>query len=140
MLRLQASVPALGPFYPWLDARAAALGMNAILLARVHVVLEEVAANIAMHGYPAGIPGEISVRVDRDGDAFIAVVEDDGVAFNPTAARLPARPAQLSEAAIGGLGLGLIRGFCPDAQYLRCEGCNRLTLRFAASVRPPDAL
>lgn len=132
MLRLDASLHGLGPLYPWLDARAAALGVPAGVLARLHVVLEEVAANIAMHGFCGRAAGGITVRLGRDGEAFIAIVEDDGIAFDPTAAVLPARPAQLSEAAIGGLGLGLIRSFCPDAHYVCEAGHNRLTLRFVA--------
>ena len=97
------------------------------LLGRMQVVLEEVVANVARHAYPPGRPGPVQVVFDADPEKTSLTVTDSGLAFDPTAAPLPAPdPTRL-----GGWGLGLIRRYCPDMTYIRRNGHNRLTLSFS---------
>jgi anti-sigma regulatory factor (Ser/Thr protein kinase) len=97
----------------------------------VRVALEEAVMNVAMHGFAPGTSGEITVRSHKSSDVVTFVVEDTGRAFDPSAAPVPARPASLLDAEPGGLGLTLLRHYCPDLTYERIGDQNRLTLRFA---------
>lgn len=130
VLRVSTVIADLARVYPWLDAVADAHSVPASLLPAMHVVLEEAVANVAMHAYPTGEVGEITVRLCRDTDTIVLTVEDAGVAFDATAVSLPDRAVSLQDATPGGLGLRLIRRYCPDMTYERRDGHNQLTLRF----------
>ncbi|HKT52975.1 MAG TPA: ATP-binding protein [Caulobacteraceae bacterium] len=130
VLELSSTLEDLGRLYPWLDEAATAADVPAALRPRMHVALEEAAANIAMHAYPAGETGPITVRLQMRPDAALLVVEDNGAAFDPTTADLGERPKSLAEATPGGWGLDLIRHFCPAATYERRGESNRLTMSF----------
>lgn len=107
-----------------------ACGIEAALLSRMHVALEEAVANAALHGFPAGRQGRITVRAERLADTLVLEVEDDGVAFDPTTAESPPPARSLDEVQPGGWGLRLIRIFAGSIGYERRDGHNRLTMRF----------
>jgi len=116
--------------YAWLDESLPLGAAPDDVLARMHVALEEAVVNAVLHGFPAGVVGEITVRVSLADDTARLTVEDNGKAFDPTAAASPPRPRSLSEAVPGGWGLELIRQFCPTATYERKNATNRLTMSF----------
>jgi serine/threonine-protein kinase RsbW len=96
----------------------------------MHVALEEVVMNIAMHGFPTGDLGEVTIRLRASRDAAVFVVEDAGRCFDPVVAPVSERRANLLETEAGGLGLTLLRHYCRDIHYERAGDLNRLTLRF----------
>lgn len=112
----------LARLYPWLEAAAGALPER--LRHDMHVALEEAVVNVAMHGLPPGDAHGIEVRLLLDAAAAELVVEDRGPAFDPLAT--PEQPRE----GPGGLGLRLLRRFCPEPSYRRLDGRNRLSLRF----------
>lgn len=128
VLRIAPADADLARLYPWLEDAAATL--PPALRNGMHVALEEVVMNVAMHGFAPGQAGEITIRLCRAPDSAALVVEDSGHAFDPTAAAAPARATSLEEAVPGGLGLTLLRHYCRDIAYERVDGRNRLTLRF----------
>jgi serine/threonine-protein kinase RsbW len=130
VLRLSSTMEDLGRLYPWLDQAAAEVAVPAGLRPGMHVALEEAVANVAMHGFPQGETGRITVRLQMRPDAALLIVEDDGVAFDPTTADLGERPKSLAEATPGGWGLDLIRRYCPTAAYERRGASNHLTMSF----------
>jgi len=131
VLRVTPALEDLARLYPWLDEVTAGAAIPDEVLSRMHVVLEEAVANVAAHGFDAGMTGEITVRVRIWPDAVVLEVEDEGTAFDPTMAPLPRRAESLADTVPGGWGIGLIRRFCPSATYQRSDGINRLTMRFA---------
>lgn len=131
VLRLTCAPEDLARLYPWLDAAAAQLRLPAPTIFAMHVALEEVVANAAMHGFAPGDAGEICVRLSTDADDAVLVVEDTGRPFDLTAAAPRPRPARLEDARPGGLGLSLVRHYCQALDYERQGNCNRLTMRFA---------
>jgi anti-sigma regulatory factor (Ser/Thr protein kinase) len=141
VLHLRSALADLGQLYPWLDDAAALAAVPAELLPGMHVALEEAVANVAMHAYPQNAPGPIVVRLRSEPDAAVLEIEDEGPAFDPTAAEVVgARPAALDDVVPGGWGLGLIRRYATGLAYAREAGRNRLTMRFAPSggvSRPP---
>ena len=101
---------------------------------RLGVVVEELAANVAMHGTggPDGA-SRIGVTVRREGAALIATVEDDGRAFDPLANAGPDTAASLEDREIGGLGVHFARTMARELHYVRADGCNRVTAVFDAA-------
>jgi serine/threonine-protein kinase RsbW len=90
--------------------------------------LEEAVANVIMYGGSG--PLEIAVEVERNGEALVALIEDNGRQFDPTQAPAPSRAASLEDATVGDLGIHLMRSFASAMHYERRNGRNRLTLRF----------
>jgi serine/threonine-protein kinase RsbW len=128
--RMAPKLSAAAGLYDWLEAALPRGAAPADTVARMQVALGEVVVNAIMHGFPTGAAGEIVVRLSLADDAACLTIEDNGKAFDPTAAAEPARARSLSEAVPGGWGLALIHKFCPTASYERRNGTNRLTMRF----------
>ncbi|MGX9965155.1 ATP-binding protein [Roseomonas sp. F4] len=94
---------------------------------RLSVVLEELAANVVMHGSTGpGAATFIAVTVRREAEALIATIEDDGRAFDPLARAAPDTEAELEDRDIGGLGVHFVQQMTRDLRYSREDGRNRL--------------
>jgi anti-sigma regulatory factor (Ser/Thr protein kinase) len=114
----------------WVEAEAAGLGVDARQLYAIQLCLEEVVANLVMHGRPAAGPGiTILVRIE---DAPLRVtVEDDAEPFDLTELAPVALPESLDAIQPGGLGVGLVTSFSSSREYRSEGGRNRLVLGFA---------
>lgn len=132
-LRIVGAVEALDRIYPWLDETAGG-EIPETLLSRMHVVLEEAVANVALHGFAPDAPGHITLRLRVEKGQVRLIIEDDGAPFDPTTAEIRPMATSLAEVIPGGWGLGLIRKFCPAATYERRNGLNYLTLPFPMPV------
>jgi serine/threonine-protein kinase RsbW len=130
VLRLTSAVADLAQLYPWLEQAASDTPIAADVLARMHLVLEEVVANVASHGFSPDQTGQIVIRLTVGSDAAVLEVEDNGMPFNPTTAPLPPAPKSLSDAVPGGAGLRLIRRFCQSIAYQQLHPINHLTMKF----------
>jgi anti-sigma regulatory factor (Ser/Thr protein kinase) len=134
VLRIGVALDELSRLYPWLDSAAAARAVPAPIVQKMQVALEEAVMNVAMHAYGPGGDGAIAIRLLAQDDAVALVIEDTGPAFDPTTAVARAAPLSLEDARPGGLGLKLLRHFCPDIEYQRVDDRNCLTLRFPIST------
>jgi anti-sigma regulatory factor (Ser/Thr protein kinase) len=87
------------------------------------VVTEEILTNISRYAWPGGAGGGCTVEVAAVVEAAAVRVslrsEDDGVAFDPTAAKVPDLDAGLQERSVGGLGIVLIRTMTDTQSYRR---------------------
>src|SRR5258705_13220884 len=63
-------------------------GLPADLAGDFELALEEMFANVVMHGHPDGGEHEISVSIALEDAVVRLTVEDDGVPFNPLEAPL----------------------------------------------------
>jgi serine/threonine-protein kinase RsbW len=110
-----------------------AAGLGPATAHRLGVVVEELAANVAMHG-TGGADGArfVAVAVRQDGDAVTAVVEDDGRPFDPLALAAPDTGAALEDREVGGLGVHFARVMTRSLAYAREGGRNRVTAVFDA--------
>jgi anti-sigma regulatory factor (Ser/Thr protein kinase) len=93
---MASELSAAAGLYAWLDAALPRSAAPGDVLARIHVALEEAVVNAVLHGFPAGVVGEITVRVSRVGETVRLTVEDNGKAFDPTAAAPRPRAQSLS--------------------------------------------
>ncbi|MGG5889627.1 ATP-binding protein [Falsiroseomonas sp. HC035] len=95
---------------------------------RLTVVLEELAANVAMHGSTGpGAATFVAVAVHHQDDTLVATIEDDGRAFDPLAQAAPDTGAALEDRDVGGLGVHFVRQMTRALDYSRQDGRNRMT-------------
>jgi serine/threonine-protein kinase RsbW len=93
------------------------------------LALEEVFANIVLHGYRDSAEHEILVRMAVDDSEFVLSVEDDGVAFNPLEVPPVDTSLPLETRPVGGLGMHLVRSVMSEVEYARRDGRNRLQMK-----------
>jgi serine/threonine-protein kinase RsbW len=129
-IQLRADFDDLPRLAEWVRAQAAELGLEARQLYAIELCLEEVVANLVLHGQPSG-PAPIAITVRLEAAPLRLTVEDDAIPFDPTAAVATGQPLTLEDAHPGGLGLALVRNFSTWREYARQAGRNRLVLGFA---------
>jgi len=100
---------------------------------RIGVVVEELAANVAMHGTAGPQPATfVSLVLRLAGETVTATVEDDGPAFDPLSRAAPDTAASLEERDVGGLGVHFARRMTRELRYAREAGRNRVAALFDA--------
>lgn len=106
----------------------------------VTIALDELATNAISYGFPDDAEHEraITIRLRRQGNDLIAVMEDCGESFDPLSVRPPDTALGLDERAIGGLGVHFVRQFMTHVEYQRIDGLNRLTMRKTLVSPPPS--
>jgi serine/threonine-protein kinase RsbW len=107
-------------------------------LFRIELVLEELVMNVVRHGHPSpAVDDGSSLRLgaQRQGDHLLLCLEDDGIPFDPVASPLPAAPASLAEAPVGGLGLVLVHKSARSLRHERVGDLNRLWVELPLHAR-----
>ncbi|HEV3219707.1 MAG TPA: ATP-binding protein [Candidatus Acidoferrales bacterium] len=98
------------------------------------ICLEEVLANIVLHGYAGAEdrPMSVSFAMPRAGN-FVLVVEDEAPHFNPL--DVPELPVMTpdNEVRLGGHGLRLLHHFSTALAYEPKPTGNRLRMEFSAA-------
>lgn len=94
---------------------------------RLMVVVEELVANVVRHGR-AGCDLDLLLTLAVAHTGVLLELEDDGAAFDPTAAREFDGPDRLTG---GGVGLAVVREWASEMTYVREGGRNRLRLILA---------
>jgi serine/threonine-protein kinase RsbW len=126
-MRLPARLESLEPARRALADFVQALGFDPTSLAHLELALEEIVVNICTYAYPGGA-GEMEIAWEAiDGGVRLEIV-DWGAAFDPTAAPDPARPVDVGEQPIGGLGVYLLKQLMDEVRYRREAGRNHLTI------------
>ena len=105
-----------------------AQGLNAALLDKVNLGLEEAITNIIKYGYDDDGEHSIEVLLSLAASELTIVVADDGHAFNPLAQPEPAKDLRLEQREPGGLGIFFLRKLFDDVDYRRENEKNVLTL------------
>ncbi len=111
---------------------AAAESLSAGVSGKLNLVLDELITNSISHGLQDVAEPHLELRLAVAGgcDALEAVLEDNGLAFDPFSdAPVPDTTLALDERPIGGLGVMLVREMTESAAYERIDGLNRITLR-----------
>jgi anti-sigma regulatory factor (Ser/Thr protein kinase) len=136
VLRLPARLSGLDRIAGYVEAVVARSGLGPAAGYRLRLAVEELAANVVMHGY-AGRPGELAFTGGGDGacSAWIEI-EDGAPPFDPASGhRSPASHLPVSDRPIGGLGIHLALAAADEFRYEYAAGRNRSTV----TVRPhPD--
>lgn len=128
-IALPARVASLEAARQWLLGQLQGAEVAPGALFRIELVLEELLMNAVSHGQSlSGDDDGLSLRLGAEvqGDHLLLCLEDDGVSFDPAAAPLPATPATLAEARVGGLGLVLVHKSVRSLRHEAVGHLNRL--------------
>ena len=95
----------------------------------IQVSLEEILANIVVHGYQRTADHSIRVTLRAHGlDTVEIIVEDEARPFDPLDAPEPDIMLPLAERPIGGLGVHLVRNLMDAVSYRREGDRNVLSM------------
>lgn len=119
----------------WVEQFGAAHALPGPVLTSLLVSFDEVLNNIISYGYSDERVHEILVSVALRGDAVVAEVEDDGIAYDPLGAPPPDLSGGLGERSPGGLGVHFVKMLNDEVAYERRGDRNRLKF----SKRMPGA-
>jgi anti-sigma regulatory factor (Ser/Thr protein kinase) len=112
-------------------------GLPAPVRYRVRLVVEELVANLLMHGRFAGPPAPVRLALRLRADALLLDLDDAAAPFDPRTTPDPGLP-DLADDRLGGLGLPLVRKMAEIRAYRRLpEGWNRTELAFALDAAAP---
>ena len=104
-------------------------GLPAELEGDVNLALEEMLANVILHGYQDQSEHNIAVSLEANGGEVRVAIEDDGVPFNPLEAPEVDTTTSLVDRLIGGLGIHLVRKVTDGLEYKRLGDKNLFTLK-----------
>jgi serine/threonine-protein kinase RsbW len=114
---------------PFVDAAALALALDDPLVFKLRLILEELVVNALTHGGGAARARvQVQVTIRREADKLRIEVQDDGVAFDPTAAESPDVGLSAEDRDIGGLGIHFVRQLTQEFSYERVGEFNRLSM------------
>jgi len=121
-LRLPATLQSVSQLLDALEEYAEEAGISPGISARLALVAEEMAANVAMHAKGATF---FELRITPGPQALDLAIEDDGPEYDPLARAAPDIEAALEDREIGGLGVHLVKELTQNARYQREDGLNR---------------
>ena len=132
-LTLRADLAELARVPAWLATAGAQLALPEATIFALDLCLEEAVSNIVLYGLSDAPPEQQTVRLtmSREATALRLVIEDNGPEFDPLQAPDPQLPTRLEDAAIGGLGIHLMRRFTQSMHYQRHDGTNTLSIDFS---------
>ncbi|HWD59883.1 MAG TPA: ATP-binding protein [Stellaceae bacterium] len=131
-LVLQPDIAEIPRLLNWVEACCGECGVVDDASFKLALALEEAAANVIHHAFAAAPPPHrLAVELTIDADRVVALVSDNGRAFDPTAAPAPETNGPVEERDPGGLGIHLIRRMMDRVAYQRIAGENRLRLEKA---------
>ena len=105
----------------------------------IQVCLEELMANVAMHGRAPTAQGDqagktdplkVSVSLNVSSEKITLTVEDNGRPFDVSRARPRRVEGELDVVLPGGFGIGVIQSFADSLKYSRTETGNCVTVEF----------
>jgi anti-sigma regulatory factor (Ser/Thr protein kinase) len=112
----------------WLWANGTAADIPQDLLFKLDVCANEAVINIITYAYEDSRPHDITLELNKTEAGACLVIQDDGKAFNMLEVAEREKAESLADAAIGGLGIHLIRRLMERCDYQRQGAFNVLSL------------
>lgn len=128
-LRVEAIIDNIGRVTRFVDEQLEQMGCSVCSMLQIDVVLDEIFSNVCHYAYGEDV-GYVTVYVEElpDEKSVRITLEDEGVPFNPLNRKDPDITLGISERAIGGLGIFLVKRTMDDVLYEYCDGKNMLTI------------
>lgn len=101
-------------------------------MARLNILVDELAANVVMHAKGAT---HFEAGLHHAPGLLTFTLADDGAPFDPLSQAAPDTAAPMEEREIGGLGIHLVRQMAGSVAYRHEAGRNILTLTLADSAK-----
>ena len=112
-----------------IDKFAAQVGIPNKCIFEIHLVLEELFANITSYGYRDEKDHWVNVSMSCENDIMTIQIEDDGIPFNPLEFEKPNLKCSVEDREIGGLGIHLVKHYIKECAYERRGNKNILILK-----------
>ncbi len=116
----------------WIEEFGADNRLPTQALTGLLVSFDEVLSNVISYGYADDAVHEIILRLAFADGAVLGEIEDDGVPFDPLAARSPSLTGGIGDRPVGGLGIHFVKELNDEVAYERGRDRNRL--RFKKNV------
>ena len=113
----------------YLTAFGGKLGLPKLSISEINICLDELFTNMVLYGFEDDVEHKIRFTMTVDDGIMIAIIEDDGVPFNPLKKEAVELPKDVDSAKIGGLGIHITRELVDKISYERKGRLNRLTLK-----------
>ena len=96
---------------------------------QIDLVVEELFVNIVNYAYPDSM-GMVQVECKLSGDSGQVIIQfkDQGIEFNPLAAKEIDVHDRFERRPVGGLGIYLAKKYTNSIEYERADGSNVLTI------------
>lgn len=104
-------------------------GVSERAIGHLALALDEAMTNTIAYAWPEGGDHELILVLSVDDAAVVAVVSDDGIAFDPLEVPPPDLESSLEDRPVGGLGVHFMKTLMDEVSYRRAEERNVLTLR-----------
>ena len=116
----------MGPIREFVRSKAAEAGLDKKRTYRLQLAVDEIAANIALHGYEEqGLAGDIEVQAEVGPDRLTITLVDSAIPYDPFSRVMPSDlDAPLQDRAIGGLGVFLAINNVNEFLYRFNDGQN----------------
>lgn len=129
-------VPRLGE---WVQHISRTYHLDESTTFNMNLALEEALVNVMQYAYPDQQDMPIDLTCRKENDRLIFVLDDSGVAFDPTKDNsenmMPwladdGSPLSPEKRQLGGLGILLLHEYAHDVHYRRLNEHNQLTITF----------
>jgi anti-sigma regulatory factor (Ser/Thr protein kinase) len=94
-------------------------GVDAQVVFRINLTLEEIVTNIIKFGHTDPSPHSIEIEVKVNAEVVKAVIIDEGHEFNPVLHQMQKPSEVLTDRTTGGLGIFLIKKLLSSMNYRR---------------------
>ncbi len=135
-LKLRNSLDEIDRLFENIQSFGEAHGLNRKQAFQLNLVIEELFTNIVSYAYRDHDEHWILVTISCGDGRLTVRIEDDGIPFNPAAARKPDLKGPVEKRKVGGLGIHLCKELMNNMQYRRENDRNILTL---TKTLPADA-
>ena len=105
------------------------IGLSSKMIFELNLALDELFTNIISYGFKDGKEHRVRVTLTPEKGVICLCIEDDGIAFDPTAFDHPDVSCSVAQCKIGGLGIHIIKKLMDDICYERCGNKNVLRLK-----------
>lgn len=128
-LKIEANLESLSLIHSVVSEAMKQAKIDAAIIPRVLLAVDEACTNIAMYAYPEG-KGYIRLACWLDHQDFVISIEDKGRPFDPCSVSLPTFDTNLDDRKVGGLGIYFMRTFMDETSYkYDPRKGNQLTMR-----------
>ena len=129
-MTLSATVDNIEVVTDFVNAELKRMGCPLDIVRQIDIAVDELFGNIARYGYETP-GGRVTVRIGAAETPSGAVITfiDRGKPFNPLRAKAPDITLKPRERRIGGLGIYMVKKSMDGIDYVRENGCNKLSIR-----------
>ncbi len=128
-ITLKSDLPELRRLAAEIEDFGRACGLDRESVLKLNLVLEELTANIILHGYRGEGGHFIHIRLELMNQELCVQIEDEAEPFDPLQQKMPDIDRPLEKRPIGGLGIFFVRRLTDELDYRREHGRNILTMK-----------